>query len=373
MLKRTWLPYLIILLSCLSLAPGPPVPVLVDAELPQAPLTAAQIQQLDRLRQPPSLSAAAALLADAASGQVLFQWNADAPRPPASTTKIMTALLVLERGDLTDTVRVPPDVQVAGTTANLVPGETLTLEELLYGLLLPSGNDAARTLALHLTGSEEAFVAAMNARAAALGLTHTRFANPHGLDAPGHRSTALDLLTLTRETFRYPVFARIVATPSYSARGHDWENRNQLLQQYPGADGVKTGTTAEAGECLVASATHDGHRLIAVVLGSNDRYGDAAALLDYGFANYTWLRLDLPPGNFRQAHGAKGTRIPLGVYDETWLILPRWQREHVRSFLHLRNPFPEPGSDAPAGTLEFILAGQQLCSQPVFALTREAP
>ncbi len=372
MRKRTWWPYLLILLSCLNLAPGPAIPVLVDAEVPQAPLTAAQTQQLARLRQTPSLSAAAALLADAASGQVLYSHNADVPRPPASTTKIMTALLVLERGTLTETVHVPTHIQVSGTTAGLIPGETLTLEELLYGLLLPSGNDAALVLAQHISGSEEAFVAAMNARATELGLTHTHFANPHGLDAPGHQASAADLLVLTREAFRHPTFARIVATPAYSVRRHMWENRNQLLRQYAGADGVKTGTTAEAGECLIAAATHRGHRLIAVILGSNNRYADATALLDYGFAHYTWVRFDLPPGDFCRMRDGAGAWVPLGMYDVTKAILPRWQRDHVRSFLYLRDTLPTPGSQEPVGILEFTLAGQRWHTQPIFALRREA-
>jgi len=370
-MRRAWLPGLIIALSCLSLAPGPPV--LVDAEVPQAPLTAVQVRQLNDVNRPPSLSAGSAILADAATGRVLYQKNAAAPRAPASTTKIMTALLALERAPLTETVRIPPGIQVPGTTAHLSPGETVTLEELLYGLLLPSGNDAAQALALHVSGSEEAFVAAMNARAAELGLSHTHFLNSHGLDAPGHVSSAADLLALTREAFRHPAFAHIVATPATSMGGHDWRNRNRLLGQYPGADGVKTGTTAAAGECLVASASRDAHRLIAVVLGSDDRYADATALLDYGFANYVWVRLDLPPGDFRRVHGNAGAWVPLGTYDTPSIILPRWQREHVRSFLHLRDPLPEPGSDVPAGIIEFTLAGQWLHSQPVFALAREAP
>lgn len=372
-MRRTWPPLLIIFLSCLSLAPGPAVPVLVDAELPQAPLTAAQIQQLDRLRQLPALSAPSAILADAVTGQVLYSQDADAPRPPASTTKIMTALLVLERGVLTETVRIPANIQMPGTSAALQPGETLTLEDLLYGLLLPSGNDAALALARHISGSEEAFVAAMNARATELGLTHTHFANPHGLDDPGHVSSAADLLALTREALRHPIFARIVATSSYSTRGHVWENRNQLLGHYPGADGVKTGTTAAAGECLVATATREGHRLIAVVLGSNDRYADATALLDYGFANYTWLRLTLPPGDFSRARATDGSWVPLGVYDAPWVVLPRWQRAHCRSFLSLRTLLLEPGSDLLAGTQDFTLAGRWFYAQPAFALLREVP
>ncbi|MBU0494508.1 MAG: D-alanyl-D-alanine carboxypeptidase [Chloroflexi bacterium] len=372
-MRHAGLPLLIIALSCLSLAPGPPV--LVDAEIPRAPITAAQVRQIDRLQQTPVLTAGASLLADAATGQVLYAHNADTPRPPASLTKVMTALLALDEGQgaLTETVRIPAGIQTPGTSAGLAPGEALTLEDLLYGLLLPSGNDAARAVALHIGGTEEAFVAQMNARAASLQMTGTHFANPHGLDDPTHLSTATDLLILTRAALRYPTFAHIVATPTYAVAGHEWENRNQLLTQYPGADGVKTGTTDAAGECLIASASRDGHRLIAIVLGSTDRYADAQALLDYGFAEYTRVRLDLPPGDFRRVRDAGGARVPLGLYDEVWIILPRWQRDHVRSFLLLRTPIPVPGSDVPAGIIEFTLNGQTIGSYPVFVLAREAP
>lgn len=362
-------PWLIILLSCLNLAPGPAVPVLVETELPQVPLTATQVHQIDRLRQVPVLRAPSVLLADATTGQVLYSQDPTTPRPPASTTKIMTALLVLERNYLTETVRIPADLQMPGTTAGLVPGETLTIEELLYGLLLPSGNDAALALARYSGGTEEEFVAAMNTRAAELGLVHTHFVNPHGLDAPDHLSSAMDLLSLTRQALRHPTFARIVATATYSVRGHRWENRNRLLGQYPGADGIKTGTTAAAGECLIASATRQGQRLIAVVLGSQDRYAEATALLDYGFAHYTWQRLDLPPGDFRQVRGKDGPQLLLSLHDPQVIVLPRWQKSHLRSFLHLAS-VAQPGE--PVGHLEFTLGGQRLCILPVYALSHEA-
>jgi hypothetical protein len=163
----------------------------------------------------------------------------------------------------------------------LAASEVLTVRDLLYGLLLPSGNDAAVALAEHVAGSEDAFVKLMNEAAAVLGLAETHFANSHGLDDSEQRSSAADLLKLAEADLAFPLFAEIVAQPSAYAAGRSLVNTNQLLGIYRGADGVKTGTTTAAGECLVASATRGGHRLLAVVLGSTDRYGDAEKLFDY--------------------------------------------------------------------------------------------
>jgi D-alanyl-D-alanine carboxypeptidase len=187
----------------------------------------------------------------------------------------------------------------------LVAGEQQTLHNLLYGLMLPSGNDAAMTIARYVgsgakgtlaaarasrsTASKLAspiatFVGMMNARAASLGLKDSHFANPHGLDAPGHYSSAYDLASLTWYAMHFDTFDQIVRQPSYMAPGHPLININKMLARYPGAEGVKTGYTGAAGLCLVASATRNGHRLISVVLNAPRWYEDSAALLDYGFA-----------------------------------------------------------------------------------------
>ena len=171
---------------------------------------------------------------------------------------------------------------------NLLPGERLTVEQLLYGLLLPSGNDAAYTLAQAISGSQGAFVRLMNKKAVALGLRNTHFADAYGLDRAGAYSTAADIATLAEVFLKVPILARIVATAHHtisSTAQHqpfDLENTNALLTSLPGVYGVKTGTTSAAGQCLVAAQrTANGHHLLAVVLGSTDRYADTTALLDY--------------------------------------------------------------------------------------------
>ena len=258
-------------------------------------------QALDARRTPPSrpmLSARAALLADLDTGQILDALHVNDPRPIASITKIMTALLIMERMDPADVVVVDPRAVFqrhdygADSTLGLRAGERITVEDLLYGLLLGSANDAASALAIAEAGSETAFVGQMNARAHALGMRHTSFRSVHGLDDRGH-STAADLLRLVRAADRTAGFDRITATrqhtiPAPRGPARRIQNRNALLWLYPGSFGTKTGTTGGAGACLVASAQRDGRRLVAIVLGApHEPFSDAASLLDYGFEGFT--------------------------------------------------------------------------------------
>jgi len=244
------------------------------------------------------ISADSAVLIDWNTGRVLYAKDARRPRPMASTTKIMTGLLVLEKGNPADVVTVSRRAaSTPGSSMYLRTGERVTLERLLYGILMRSGNDASVAAAEHIAGSEAAFVAMMNARARALGAYDTQFRNPHGLTAPGHYSTAYDLALIARAALANPTFAEIVATREKlfttpeEERQVTLRNTNRLLWSFEGADGVKTGTTSAAGKCLVASATRQDERLIAVVLNSSDRYGDAARLLEYGFRHYHLVRL----------------------------------------------------------------------------------
>jgi D-alanyl-D-alanine carboxypeptidase (penicillin-binding protein 5/6) len=245
---------------------------------------------------PPAITAHAAVVIDAGTGRVLYDLHAHDRLPPASTTKIMTAILAIERGDLGRTVVSDVDARTltGSSVMGLRPGVAITVQDLLYGLMLPSGNDAAIELAKSTDGGEQAFVDHMNQKAQELGLTDTHFVNPHGLDNPGHYSSAFDLAALARYGMNNPQFAQLVATRDYHlAPPSDYglHNGNSLLQRYPGADGVKIGWTEDAGWTLVGSAEHDGHRLIATVLNSKDRDADAAALLDWSFQSYHWLQL----------------------------------------------------------------------------------
>jgi len=235
------------------------------------------------------LRAAAAVLVEANTGTILYAHNEHERRPMASTTKIMTALVALENAALADRVTVSAQaVRVTGSDAGLRPGQEMTMLELLYALMLPSGNDAANVIAEHVAGSQEAFADLMTRRAHELGATRTRFANAHGLDDPNHYSTAHDLALLSVTAMRFPTFRQVVRTPSFQAQsiGLSWQNTNRLLWGFEGIEGIKTGTTSLAGYCLVAAASRDGMQLISVVLGSTDRWSDSTRLLEYGFDEF---------------------------------------------------------------------------------------
>jgi D-alanyl-D-alanine carboxypeptidase (penicillin-binding protein 5/6) len=259
-------------------------------------LYAARAEQKGRpLPVAPEISAKAAIVVEYPSGRILYEKGSRERLPMASTTKIATAILAIEYGKLSDVVTVGPKDLVRGSKMGLRDGEQQTLKNLLYGLMLPSGNDAAMTIARHLgtvsapkgmsTGDPmRTFVAMMNRRVERMGLKDTHFANPHGLDAKGHYSSAYDLVSLTWYAMRFDTFNEIVKQPSYNAPGHPLKNINKLIGTYSGADGVKTGYTRRAGLCLISSATRNGKRVIAVVLNAPKWTEDSGALLDYGFA-----------------------------------------------------------------------------------------
>lgn len=237
-------------------------------------------------------SASAAVLMDADSGRVLYAQNENARMGIASTTKIMTALVAIENGRLSDTVTVPRAATlVEGTSMYLREGEKLSLENLLYGLLLCSGNDAALAIAAHVGGSVGAFVKMMNKKAAELGMTGTSFANPNGLDDPQHYSTALDMAKLARAASENETLVRIASTRSITTGGRTMTNHNKLLSRVDGCIGLKTGYTRACGRTLVSCAVRNGQRLVAVTLQDGNDWADHAALYDYGFSAYPARRV----------------------------------------------------------------------------------
>ena len=234
---------------------------------------------------PPQVSAACAALIDGRTGQTLYEKDADRRALIASTTKIMTGLLVCEAGETDRRVTVPSlAVGLEGSSMYLKRGETLTRRDLLYGMMLHSGNDAALTLAISVSGSEQAFVRQMNLRAQALGLRQTHFANPHGLDSGENYSSARDLAALTQAALQNQQFRTVVGTKTITCAGRTLTNHNKLLWRYDGCIGVKTGYTRHAGRILVSAAERGESQLIAVTLADPDDWRDHAALLDYGFA-----------------------------------------------------------------------------------------
>lgn len=246
-------------------------------------------------RHPPGIAgvtAAAYVVMEAETGAVLAEHYAHERRSPASLTKIMTALVVLERAGVDELVTVPQEVTTlrASTLMRVPPGERLTVLDLLYGLMLPSGNDAGIALAVHVAGSEAAFAGMMNARGRELGMANTRFLNSHGLDFRewgSPHTTAYDLALATRAAMEHETFRRVVAARSHTAQGvqgvYGLRNINSFLSAYRGATGAKTGWTRRAGATIAATATRNGRSLIAIALGATDRDGDARRLLDFGY------------------------------------------------------------------------------------------
>ena len=241
----------------------------------------------------PSVSAGAAILVDAEDGTVLYEKNADQKMYPASTTKIMTALIVLETLEALELgpnseIVVPAEAQgVEGSSLYLKEGERVSVEELLYGLMLQSGNDSAVALAACVGGSVEHFVERMNQRAAELGCRGTQFVNPNGLYDADHYTTARDLACIAKEAMKREDFRTIVGVQRWSSEGssgRSFVNKNKTVFQYEGGDGVKIGFTKASGRTLAASASRSGHRVIAVVLNDGNWFQDAYALMDYGFA-----------------------------------------------------------------------------------------
>lgn len=235
-----------------------------------------------------AISAKSAIMVDAQTGRVLYEKDADKQSLIASTTKIMTALVVCEQCNVLDRVRIPKEaVGIEGSSVYLREGEILTVQELLYGMMLHSGNDAAVALAIYCGGTVEGFAQLMNDKAYRLGMMDSHFVNPNGLDAPGHYSTARDMAVLAAYAMENPIFRQTVSTKTVTAGGRILRNHNKLLWQVEGADGVKTGYTRAAGRILVSSATRNDRRLIVVTINDPDDWYDHAMLIEDGFSQYT--------------------------------------------------------------------------------------
>lgn len=233
------------------------------------------------------ISASSAILLDGQTGRVLYEKQPDKQSLIASTTKIMTALVVCEQMNVLDRVRIPPEaVGIEGSSMYLKTGEIMTVQELLYGLMLHSGNDAAVALAIYCGGTVEGFAELMNDKAHRLGLRNTHFVNPNGLDSPGHYSTARDMAVLAAYAMENPVFYQTVSTKSVNAGGRSLRNHNKLLWQLEGADGVKTGFTKKAGRILVSSCTRNNRRLICVTMNDGNDWQNHKTLMETGFADF---------------------------------------------------------------------------------------
>ncbi|MHC1761621.1 MAG: D-alanyl-D-alanine carboxypeptidase family protein [Negativicutes bacterium] len=270
---------------------------------------------------PPNISAKSAIVMEASTGKILYEKNADAIRYPASTTKIMTLIAALEQGNMGDDLSVSANAaNTEGSSIYLEAGERLKMLDMLYGVMLHSGNDATVAVAEHISGSTEKFAQLMTNKAHAIGAVHTHFTNPNGLPDPKHYSTARDLAIITAYGYKNPLFRKIVGTQHktipWNNKGYDRDlyNENKLLWTYNGANGVKTGYTDDAGLCLVSGAARNNVHLIAVVLDADQMWIDSKALLDFGFSKLRPVEL------FKQGEVLKTSRVADGKISSVKLV-----------------------------------------------------
>ncbi len=266
----------------------------------------------------PEISAKAAVLISADTGEIVYSLNSSEKLPMASTTKIMTTLLCLESGDLYEEFTVDSDaIKVEGSSMGLKEGDIVTKYALCCGMLLPSGNDAANAAAVKIAGSIEEFADMMNSRAEEIGLAETHFVTPSGLEGVGHGSSAYDMALLAREAMKNELFREICSSEtiklSFGNPPYDrWlKNTNKLLSMYDGVCGVKTGFTDEAGRCLVSACERDGKRLICVTLNDRNDWNDHMAMYDYGFQTVSAVEPELPESYELDIVGSDRDRITL--------------------------------------------------------------
>lgn len=324
----------------------------------------------------PSVSAQSAILIEAQSGKILYAKNENVKRPIASTTKILTTLLCLESGDLDEPFVVDPEaIKVEGSSMGLQEGDTVTKRALCYGMLLPSGNDAANVTAVKLAGSLPAFSEMMNKRAQEIGLHNSYFVTPSGLDAEGHGSTAYDMALLTQAALKNPDFRAIcsqqTAQLQYGNPPYDrWlKNSNKLLKYYEGCIGVKTGFTDDAGRCLVSAAERDGVTLICVTLKAPDDWSDHTKMFDYGFSLVKNQALPIPADiNAINLVGGTQDRLAIAPVNEPKASLLEGELEKV-TFKVLLKKFvyaPMHTGDT-VGEIVYYLDGVELIRVPLVA------
>lgn len=329
----------------------------------------------------PALSAKAALLMEAGSGKVIYEKNAHESLPPASVTKIMTMLLVaeaIERGDIDYSTVVTASEyakSMGGSTIFLDTGEQMSVDNLLKGVAVSSGNDACVALAEHLCGSCEAFVDLMNKRAAKLGMRDTHFVNCNGLDADGHYSGAYDIALMSRELLKHTEILNYTTIWMDSLRDGKFQlaNTNKLIRFYKGANGLKTGSTNNAGCCISATAKRDGMQLIAVVLGapsSKDRFADASALLNYGFANYavanySTFNEDVKPVTVKNG---KSDSVMCVIGKSSPVLLEKGKENDVKAHINLPENVHAPiKKGQQIGDIVLTLDGETIATSPIIA------
>ncbi|TFJ93773.1 D-alanyl-D-alanine carboxypeptidase family protein [Lentibacillus salicampi] len=321
----------------------------------------------------PGVSANNAVLIEQSSGRVLFERQAHEEQPIASITKIMTAIIAIESGKLEETVTVSNRaVNATGSSIYLEEGEQMPLKDLVYGLLLRSGNDAAVAISEHVGGSKEGFVHLMNQKAQWLGMTNTSFENPHGLDADHHFSTAYDMATLMRYAMDNETFRQVTKTKNYKSenRAYAWKNKHKLLTgMYEYTNGGKTGFTRIAGRTLVSSAQKGDMELIAVTLNGPDDWQDHIGMFEWGFDNYDMTTID-QEGENRYQMAKSGNQVTGYLHHDITLPLQKNEQKQLERQSFILREHPETVEDVIGKTIYFVDA-VPITETPIYSERRE--
>ena len=327
----------------------------------------------------PQLSAKSAVLIDAFTGRILIDKNASERHYPASITKIMTLIIAMERGNINDIITVSADIpKTEGSSIYLEAGQTISLIDLMYGMMLQSGNDATMAVAEHLAGNMSNFAKLMNEKANALGCNNTHFVNPNGLPDEQHYSTAIDMAKITAFGYRYQLFEKIVATEKYvifnTIRNQDQAlfNENKMLWRYDGCNGVKTGYTDIAGHTLTVGAKRNGIQLIAVVMDADEKWTDTEKMLDYGFELLEPKLLFSAGTPFGRVRIKNGESVSVAAVLQDAVVLPTLKSGGITGDITYKADLPIFKS-APVkigqqlGNLQVFFDGKQITSVPLVA------
>ncbi|GAB6137693.1 D-alanyl-D-alanine carboxypeptidase family protein [Halanaerobaculum tunisiense] len=329
----------------------------------------------------PQVSAKSAIVIDVETGKILYRKNIHQRRPPASTTKIMTGILAIEEGDLNDQVTASKQAAYqGGSSIYLTPQEKLSLREMVYGLLVKSGNDAAVAIAEHIGGSVEEFARMMNWKAREIGALQTTFQNPNGLPNDNHLTTAYDLAQIARYALHNDFFAQVVSTSKkrVSWPQHSWDrilkNTNKLLTRSEMVDGVKTGYTKAAGRCLVASATQDGRQLISVVLKSNQMWQESLDLLNYGFKDYQRVRVIKAGDVIKQVELKNDNQLRLTAAKDFTLAVSKYQETRIKKVIKINDQLQLPiAAGDKLGTVGIYDQEEKLLGRVELVANRDIP
>ena len=328
------------------------------------------------------IQANSAILLEGKTGKILYEMNADDKKPPASITKVMTLLLVMEALD-TGKIHIDDKVtasahasSMGGSQIWLEPDETMTVDELLRAAIIASANDASVALAEHISGSEEAFVDLMNKRAGELGMTNSSFKNACGLDEDGHLTTARDIAIATKEVMKFDLITRYSTVWMDTLRGGKTalNNTNKLVRFYKGCTGLKTGTTDGAKKCISATASRNGLDLIAVTMGSetsDERFDAARKLFDYGFSNYSYFTPEIEKDKLTPVKVIKGkfNFVPVTIEKTDGLIIPKGREQDIETKIEFANDLQAPVEKGQnAGKVLFSLDGEAIAEIPIVTM-----